>query len=138
MKIAITGANSSVGNVLLRHLPGEPEDEQSRYLEVLIESPRPVRVGSVYLPNGNPRPGEKYDYKLRWMDRLIRHARDLLKREEIVVLGGDFNVCPSDEDVFDVHAMADDALCQVETRQRWRPRHRRFRAAPVGPRPDAR
>ena len=61
-----------------------------------------------------------FPYKLRWMDRLIRHARDLLEREEIVVLGGDFNVCPTDEDVFDVHAMADDALCQVETRQRWR------------------
>ncbi len=63
----------------VRGLPGEPEDEQSRYLEVLIESPRPMRVASVYLPNGNPRPGDKYEYKLRWMDRLIGRAAELLE-----------------------------------------------------------
>lgn len=110
--------------VELRALPGDDTDLEARYLEAVIHVPaphdRPVRVASIYLPNGNPIDTEKFPYKLRWMDRLIRHARELLQREEIVVLGGDFNVCPSDEDVFDVHAMANDALCQVETRRRWR------------------
>ena len=110
--------------VELRALPGDDTDDQARYLEAMIDVPaphnRPVRVASIYLPNGNPIDTEKFPYKLRWMDRLIRHAQDLLAREEVVVLGGDFNVCPTDEDVFDVVAMADDALCQPETRRRFR------------------
>jgi len=88
----------------VRHLPGEPEDEQSRYLEALIEAPRPVRVASVYLPNGNPRPGDKYAYKLRWMDRLNARAEELLANEEPVVLAGDFNCIPRDEDCWDPKA----------------------------------
>jgi len=110
--------------VELRALPGDDTDAEARYLEAVIHVPaphdRPVRVASIYLPNGNPIDTEKFPYKLRWMDRLIRHARDLLAREEIVVLGGDFNVCPTDEDVFDTVAMADDALFQPETRRRFR------------------
>lgn len=107
-----------------RALPGDDTDDQARYLEAVIHVPaphdRPVRVASIYLPNGNPIETEKFPYKLLWMDRLNRHARDLLAHEEIVVLGGDFNVCPTDEDVFDTVAMADDALCQPETRRRFR------------------
>jgi exodeoxyribonuclease-3 len=107
-----------------RALPGDDTDSEARYIEALIEAPtpndRPVRVASIYLPNGNPIDTEKFPYKLRWMDRLNRHARALLAKEEIVVLAGDYNVCPTDEDVFDVVAMADDALCQPETRQRFR------------------
>ena len=102
----------------VRHLPGEPEDEQSRYLEVLVEAPRPVRVASVYLPNGNPRPGEKYDYKLRWMDRLNARAEALLANEEAVVLTGDFNCIPRDEDCWDPKAWAEDALAWPATRER--------------------
>lgn len=106
-------------------LPGDGSDEQARYIEALIDLPdaphgRPLRVASIYLPNGNPIGTEKFTYKLGWMDRLIAHARELLKREEILVLGGDYNVCPTDADLFDPAEMADDALCQPETRQRYR------------------
>ena len=74
-------------------LPGEEEDEQARYLEAVISAPNgPIRVASIYLPNGNPAPGPKYDYKLAWMDRLARHAADLLKLEEPLILAGDYNV----------------------------------------------
>lgn len=107
-----------------RALPGDETDTEARYLEAVIEvqapHDRPVRVASIYLPNGNPIDTEKFPYKLRWMDRLTRHAHSLLAREEIVVLGGDYNVCPTDEDVFDTVFMANDALCQPETRRRFR------------------
>jgi len=104
----------------VRHLKGEPEDAQSRYLEVLIECPRPMRVASIYLPNGNPRPGEKYDYKLRWMDRLLDRAKELLLTEEPVVLAGDYNCIPRDEDCWDPRVWADDALAHPPTRERFR------------------
>ncbi|MDP3736147.1 MAG: exodeoxyribonuclease III [Hyphomonadaceae bacterium] len=103
-----------------RGLDGEPEDEQSRYLEVLIEAPKPVRVASVYLPNGNPRPGDKYEYKLRWMDRLNARAKELLENEEAVVLTGDFNCIPRDEDCWDPKVWAEDALAFPLTRERFR------------------
>ena len=111
--------------VELTALPGDGADEQARYIEAVIDLPdaphgRPLRVASIYLPNGNPIDTEKFPYKLGWMDRLIRHAEELLRREEILVLGGDYNVCPNDADVFDPAAMANDALCQPETRQRYR------------------
>ena len=104
----------------VRGLPGEAEDEQSRYLEVLVEAPRPVRVATIYLPNGNPRPGPKYDYKLRWMDRLNARAKELLALEEPVVLAGDFNCIPRDEDCWDPKVWGDDALAWPETRDRFR------------------
>src|SRR5690606_25539412 len=104
----------------VRHLPGEPEDEQSRYLEVLIECERPMRVASVYLPNGNPRPSEKYDYKLRWMDRLVARAEQLLETEEAIVLAGDYNCIPRDEDCWDPRVWAEDALAYPTTRERFR------------------
>lgn len=103
-----------------RGLDGEPDDEQSRYLEVLVEAPRPIRVASVYLPNGNPRPGEKYAYKLRWMDRLVARAKMRLESEEAVVLAGDYNCIPRDEDCWDPRAWADDALAFPDTRERFR------------------
>jgi exodeoxyribonuclease-3 len=111
--------------VELTALPGDEADDQARYIEAVIDLPnaphgRPLRVASLYLPNGNPISTEKFTYKLGWMDRLITHARGLLQREEILVLGGDYNVCPTDDDVFDTVAMADDALCQPATRQRYR------------------
>lgn len=103
-----------------RHLAGEPEDAQSRYLEALIACPRPIRLASLYLPNGNPRPGEKYDYKLRWMERLNDRARSLLAHEEAVVLAGDFNCIPRDEDCWDPAVWANDALAFQDTRERFR------------------
>ena len=98
-------------------LPGDDSDEQARYLEAVTNG---VRVASIYLPNGNPIPGEKFDYKLAWMDRLINHAHDLLKWEEPLVLAGDYNVCPQDIDVWDPAGFSDDALCQPESRNRFR------------------
>jgi exodeoxyribonuclease-3 len=105
---------------VVRGLEGEPEDVQSRYIEALIECPKPMRVASIYLPNGNPRPGEKYDYKLRWMDRLIERARGLLASEEPVVLAGDYNCIPRDEDCWDPNVWAEDALAYPPTRERFR------------------
>ncbi|MDR4494289.1 MAG: exodeoxyribonuclease III [Nitrospirales bacterium] len=98
-------------------LPGDDSDEQARYVEAVVGQ---VRVASIYLPNGNPVDSEKFAYKLKWMDRLIEHARSLLALEEAVVLGGDFNVCPTDDDVYDPKGFAGDALCRPESRSRFR------------------
>lgn len=96
-----------------RGLEGEPEDEHSRYLEADVKG---VRVASIYLPNGNPAPGPKYDYKLDFMAKLRAHAQALLAHEEPLVLAGDYNVIPTAEDVHDADAWADDALFLPETR----------------------
>lgn len=98
-------------------LAGEDEDEQSRYIEAEVDG---VVIASIYLPNGNPKPGPKFDYKLRWIDRLAGRARELLAEERPVVLAGDYNVIPNDDDTFSVRAMADDALMQPESRQGYR------------------
>ena len=96
-----------------RGLAGEDEDEQSRYLEADVHG---VRVASIYLPNGNPQPGPKFDYKLRWMERLRAHAADLWAQEIPTALVGDYNVIPEDKDVWSPKAMASDALMQPESR----------------------
>ena len=101
----------------LGRLPGEPEDEQARYLEATTFG---LRVASIYLPNGNPTDSEKYPYKLRWMARLEAHARTLLMSEQPVLLGGDYNICPNDIDVYDPQRFANDALCRPESRQAFR------------------
>ena len=101
----------------LRALPGDPEDEQARYIEAFTGG---VRVASIYLPNGNPVDTDKFTYKLGWMDRLVDHARGLLAHEEPVVLGGDYNVVPADGDCYDPAAWADDALTRPESRARFR------------------
>lgn len=101
---------------VVRALPGDKSDEQARYIEATIGG---LRVASVYLPNGNPAPGEKFDYKLAWMNRLTSRAASLLESERVFALAGDFNVCPTDEDVFDPAAMAVDALCRPESRARF-------------------
>lgn len=100
-----------------RGLAGEPEDEHSRYLEAEVDG---VVIASIYLPNGNPQPGPKFDYKLRWMDRLRARAAALLAEERAVVLAGDYNVIPNDDDVFSVRAMQSDALMQPESRAAYR------------------
>ncbi len=100
-----------------RGLPGEPEDDHARYLEAEVAG---VRVASIYLPNGNPVPGPKFDYKLRWFARLASHARELLATGGPVVLAGDYNVIPHDDDVWQPAAMAADALMQPESRAAYR------------------
>lgn len=100
-----------------RGLPGDDEDVQARYIEAKING---FRVGGLYLPNGNPTPGPKYDYKLAWMDRLIAHAKTLLLNEEPLILAGDYNVCPEAVDVYDPKGWADDALYRLETREKFR------------------
>lgn len=94
-------------------LPGDPSDEQARWIEARVEG---VRFVSLYLPNGNPVPGPKFDLKLSWMNRLRARALDLLATEEPVVMAGDYNVCPTDLDVARPEEMADDALCRPESR----------------------
>ncbi|WEK45479.1 MAG: exodeoxyribonuclease III [Candidatus Andeanibacterium colombiense] len=96
-----------------RGLGGDPEDEQSRYIEAEVNG---VRVCNLYLPNGNPQPGPKFDYKLAWMRRLRARMADLRAAEIPAVVLGDFNVIPEDKDTFSVRAMANDALTQPETR----------------------
>lgn len=100
-----------------RGLAGDPEDAHSRYLEAEVEG---VTIASLYLPNGNPVPGPKFDYKLAWIDRLRARALELLAEERPVVLAGDYNVIPNDDDVFSTKAMASDALMQPESRQGYR------------------
>lgn len=101
----------------MRGLPGDPDDTHSRYLEAEVDG---LVVASIYLPNGNPVPGPKFDYKLLWMERLQAHAASLLADERPVVLAGDYNVIPADEDVFSVRAMQSDALMQPESRAAFR------------------
>ncbi len=98
-------------------LPGDDTDEQARYLEATVDG---IRIASIYLPNGNPVATEKFPYKLGWMDRLEARARELLDTESPVVLAGDYNVVPTDDDVHDPEGWADDALCQPESRQAFR------------------
>ncbi len=110
-------------DVHLRRLPGDEADEQARYIEADTCG---FRVAAIYLPNGNPTRDEnggdheKFTYKLGWMDRLVAHAEDLLSQNIPVVLGGDYNIIPTDDDVYDPVAFADDALCRPESRARFR------------------
>jgi exodeoxyribonuclease-3 len=124
--VAIHGQKSYNGVAILSkrpledvsaRLPGDDTDEQARYLEATVDN---IRFASIYLPNGNPVDTEKFNYKLAWLDRLKAHAATLLELEIPVVLAGDYNVVPQDEDVHDPEGWADDALCQPGSRQRFR------------------
>jgi exodeoxyribonuclease-3 len=97
-----------------RALPGDPDDIHSRYIEAVV---RDVTIGCLYLPNGNPYPGDKFDYKLRWLERLIAHAAELVGSNSPVVLAGDFNVIPTERDVYKPERWVNDALFRVETRE---------------------
>jgi len=99
---------------LRRVLPGDPEDLHSRYIEAMVGG---VVVGCLYLPNGNPAPGPKFDYKLQWFDRLTQHAAGLIKNDMPVVLCGDYNVMPTEIDAYKPERWVDDALFRPETRQ---------------------
>ena len=105
----------------MRGLPGDPADEQARYIEAIVPSDQgAVRVASIYLPNGNPVGTEKYSYKLAFMDRLIAHARNLIALEEPLVLAGDYNVIPQAMDAKDISQWTGDALYLPQTREKFR------------------
>ncbi|MEM1035613.1 MAG: exodeoxyribonuclease III [Pseudomonadota bacterium] len=103
-----------------KNLPDDADDEQARYIEALVLADRPVRVGGLYLPNGNPAPGPKYDYKLDWMERLKNRAQNLLANEEPLVLCGDYNIIPRAEDCWDETVWSDDALALPDSRAAFR------------------
>jgi exodeoxyribonuclease-3 len=95
-------------------LPGEPADEHSRYIEAIVDG---HVIGGIYLPNGNPYPGPKFEYKLRWLKRLHDYAAELLELEVPVILVGDFNVMPTELDVYKPERWTNDALFRVEVRE---------------------
>jgi exodeoxyribonuclease III len=96
-----------------RGLPGDPSDDHSRYLEAAVNG---IVIACLYLPNGNPRPGPKFDYKLRWFERLIDHAKGLYVSGHPVVMAGDYNVVPTDFDIYSPKSWLKDALLQPESR----------------------
>jgi len=100
-----------------RGLPGDPDDVHARYLEATVDG---VLVASIYLPNGNPQPGPKFDYKLAWFARLQARARELLAQGVPTVLAGDYNVVPTDQDIYNPASWLDDALLQPESRTAYR------------------
>jgi exodeoxyribonuclease III len=97
-----------------RVLPGDPEDVHSRYIEARVDQ---TIVGCLYLPNGNPAPGPKFDYKLRWLERFTRHAAELIANTAPVVLAGDYNVIPAERDVYKPERWVEDALFRIEVRE---------------------
>lgn len=99
--------------VTRRTLPGDPEDSQSRYIEAAVEG---ILIASIYLPNGNPQPGPKFAYKLAWFERLIAHASTLVGLDGPVVLAGDYNVVPTEADIYNSRSWKKDALLQPESR----------------------
>lgn len=96
-----------------RGLPGDPEDLQSRYIEAVVDG---IVIGGLYLPNGNPAPGPKFDYKLKWLERFILHAQKLIDSGAPTVLAGDYNIIPTERDVYKPERWVDDALFRPEVR----------------------
>jgi exodeoxyribonuclease-3 len=111
--VAILARNAEPQEIR-RALPGDDEDVHSRYIEAIVKG---VLVGCLYLPNGNPAPGPKFDYKLRWLERLRLHAAELVQRDMPVVLAGDYNVIPTEKDVYKPERWVNDALFRIETRE---------------------
>ncbi len=100
-----------------RGLPGDEEDREARYLEAEVDG---LVVASVYLPNGNPQPGPRFDYKLAWFERLNRHAQSLLRSGKPTILAGDFNVVPTDFDIYNAWWWREDAVMQPQAREAYR------------------
>ena len=103
-----------------RGLPGDDSDEQARWIEASVVGERAIRVCGLYLPNGNPAPGPKYDYKLAWMKRLKARAEALLAAEEPALMAGDYNIIPQPEDAKRPEVWTEDALFRPESRTAWR------------------
>jgi exodeoxyribonuclease-3 len=97
-----------------RGIPGNTDDEQSRYIEAVVND---ITIGCLYLPNGNPAPGPKFDYKLQWMERFAAHAAELVKEKTPVILTGDYNVIPTEKDVYKPERWVEDALFRPESRE---------------------
>ena len=95
-------------------LPGEAKDQQARYIEAAVNG---ILFASIYLPNGNPQPGPKFDYKLAWFERLITHASELMRTGVPIVLAGDYNVVPTVQDIYQTRSLDDNALVQPASRQ---------------------
>jgi exodeoxyribonuclease-3 len=110
--VAIMARNAKPEEVR-RALPGDPDDSHSRYIEAWVNG---ILIGCLYLPNGNPAPGPKFDYKLRWFERLTAHASELLASGSPVILTGDYNVMPTELDVYKPERWLKDALFRPETR----------------------
>lgn len=110
--VAILAKNIEI-NEIRRALPGDPEDMHSRYIEAVVND---ITIGCLYLPNGNPAPGPKFDYKLRWFQRLTAHSVKLLKQNKPTILAGDFNVIPTDIDAYKPERWVKDALFFPESR----------------------
>jgi len=110
--VAILSSKGEIKEVR-RALPGDPEDIHSRYIEAVVND---ITIGCLYLPNGNPYPGPKFDYKLGWFNRLTAHAKKLLAQDEPVALIGDFNVMPTELDVYKPEKWVNDALFRIEVR----------------------
>jgi exodeoxyribonuclease-3 len=106
-------SNGEAPHEIRRVLPGDPEDSHSRYIEAKVNG---IIIGCLYLPNGNPAPGPKFDYKLGWFERLRLHAAELYQSGEPVVLTGDYTVMPTEIDVYKPERWVDDALFRPETR----------------------
>jgi exodeoxyribonuclease-3 len=106
-------ARGSTPVITRRSLPGDPADDQARYIEAAVNG---VLIASIYLPNGNPQPGPKFDYKLAWFERLITHAADLVEAGVPVVLAGDYNVVPTEADIWPGHHDQANALLQPQSR----------------------
>lgn len=127
--VAVHGQKSFNGVAILsrypledirRGLPGDDDDLHARWIEATVVGRTAVRVCCLYLPNGNPAPGPKYDYKLAWMGRLLKRAKELLNEEEAALMAGDYNVIPQPEDARSPENWTEDALFLNETRQAWR------------------
>ncbi|WP_114287109.1 exodeoxyribonuclease III [Candidatus Halocynthiibacter alkanivorans] len=103
-----------------RGLPGDAEDEQARWIEATVMGKTPVRVCGLYLPNGNPVPGPKYDYKLAWMERLYARAKEIMASEETVLMAGDYNIIPQREDARNPDDWVGDAAFRPESHAAWR------------------
>ena len=95
-------------------LPGNPQDRQARYIEAAVNG---ILIASIYLPNGNPQPGPKFNYKLAWFERLIAHAGELMTAGVPVVLAGDYNVVPTAQDIYPTRSLDNNALIQPQSRQ---------------------